>query len=132
MKLIELPRTAVLLISAGTALWVAGCSRSEDDGLAVATTPQAAASQLETAFETAPEATRAAAIAAAAALRRKDYEKAIVSLEAARAGGEVTMQQGVAVHSSVVALEAELIAAAQNGDVKAQQAYRLLKAIKSK
>lgn len=128
----QLLRVALFVLGGSAVLWAAGCGRSEEPGLSVVTNPQAAASQLEAAFEQAPESARVAAQAAAAAIRQKDYEKAVGSLQVARAAGEVTMAQGVAVHSSMVALEGELLAAAQGGDPKARQAYQLLRAMKSK
>lgn len=113
-------------------LTLAGCGKSSDTELPVAQDPQAAATQLESAFSSASAEARQAAAAAAEALRTKNYEKAVASLEVARSGPGVSLEQGVAVHSSVVALESELILAAQNGDPKARRAYELLKALKAK
>lgn len=134
-RLTELPAT---ILPAGRVLLtcflvtVAGCGKSSDPELPVAQNPQAAANQLESAFGNASADARQAAAAAADALRTKNYEKAVASLEVARSGPAVSLEQGVAVHGSIVALESELILAAQNGDPKARRAYELLKALKSK
>jgi len=125
-------RVALTLLLGSVLLGTAGCDKSEDAGLAAARTPKEAASHLETAFDQAGESARLAAKAAAEAIRQKDYEKAVASLEVARSGGNVTLAQGMAVQGSIVALEGELLAAAQAGDPKAKQAYQLLKAMKSK
>ena len=69
---------------------------------------------------------------AAEALRVGDFEKAVVSLQHTKTAESLTLQQGMAVHSSVVLLEQQLIQAASAGDQKAQQAYNLLKAMKRK
>jgi len=87
---------------------------------------------LETAFQEAPEAARVAASSAAEAMRQKDYEKAVVSLQTVRATENVTLEQGLAVHATILSMEGELVSAAQAGDPKAKQAYELLKALKRK
>lgn len=113
-------------------LGVTGCSKSEETDVGMPKNPTEAASQLESAFGQASEAARTAAAAAAAALRQKDYEKAVVSLQTVRSTENVTLDQGLAVHGTIVALEAELVSAVQSGDPKAKQAYELLKALKRK
>lgn len=134
-----LPRAVYSTTHAG--LWIAcivvglvgaGCGKSEDADAAVARTPREAAGQLESAFSQAPEVSRTAAISAAQAMRDKEYEKAVVSLQTVKATEGITLEQGMAVHGSIVNLEAELISAANSGDPKAKQAYELLKALKRK
>jgi hypothetical protein len=65
--------------------------------------------------------------AASSALREGEYEKAVVALQVSRSSPNLTVDQGMAVHNSMVALEANLIQAAANGDANAQRAYDLLK-----
>lgn len=120
---------------AAAALWLlvassTGCGRGGDD-FRVAETPKQAASQLESAFAANPQFSGAAR-AASEALRSGDYQTAVESLQTIKASQDVTVQQGMAVHSSLVALEAGLISAMEAGDPKARQAYERLKAMKSK
>lgn len=119
-------------VCAALLLIAAGCGKSEDADPVAAKNPREAASQLESAFAKAPEASRTAALSAAQAMRDKEYEKAVVSLQTAKATEGITLEQGMAVHGSIVNLEAELISAANSGDPKAKQAYELLKALKRK
>lgn len=117
---------ALLLLAAAAA----GCGRGDDD-FRVAETPKQAASQLETAFAANPQFSGAAR-AASEALRTGDYQTAVESLQTIKASQDVTVQQGMAVHSSLVALETSLISAMDAGDPKARQAYERLKAMKAK
>jgi hypothetical protein len=64
---------------------------------------------------------------ASAALREGQYEKAVVALQVTRSTTNLTLEQGLAVHNSLVTLEANLINAAASGDANAQRAYDLLK-----
>ena len=108
------------------------CRRASDDDLKLADSPKEAASQIERAFAGADPAVKQAADAAADAMRQGEYEKAVVSLQVVRAAPSVTMDQGLAVHSSTVALEVRLASAVQAGDENAKRAYQLLKAMKAK
>lgn len=112
-------------------LVLGGCSRSDDDsGKVTATNPKEAASQLERAFANSnPEAKQNADIVSEA-LRKGDYERAVVSLQAIRSGSNITFEQGVAIHSSIVTLESKLISAMESGDENAKKAYELLKQFK--
>src|SRR5687767_16025889 len=96
-------------------IFCTGCSGSEED-LKIATTPKEAASQIEQAFANSKESTRQAALAASEAMRKGEYEQAVVSLQVVRESPEVTMEQGLAIHSSAVALESRLISAMESGD----------------
>ena len=69
---------------------------------------------------------------AAEALRRGEYEKAVVSLTTVRAATNATLEQGMAVHQSTVQLEARLAAEIAAGNEAATRAYGLLKAMKAK
>jgi len=108
-----------------------GCSRS-GDGPTMAETPREAASQMEQAFRGASPEVRAAADAAAEAMRNGEFERAVVSLTAVKSAADVTLDQGLAVHSSTVTLEARLVSAMAAGDENARRAYDLLKAMKNK
>jgi len=134
MKPIDVSPMTVFLGTAGLTVCLAwmGCSKGEEADVGMPKNSTEAASQLESAFGQASEASRAAAIAAAEAMRQKDYEKAVVSLQTVRSTENVTLDQGLAVHGTIVALEAELVSAVQSGDPKAKQAYELLKALKRK
>jgi hypothetical protein len=121
--------TTVMLVMA--LLW-AGCGAREEADLKTATTPAEAASQIERAFAGAPEETRHAASVAAEALRRGEYEKAVVSLTTVRSATNVTLDQGMAVHNSTLQLEARLAAEIAAGNEAATRAYGLLKAMKAK
>lgn len=110
--------------------FLAGCGKSGSDAPAIAKSPKEAATQLEQAFQGADPALQDNVAVVAEALRRKEYERAVVSLETVRARENVSLQQGLAVHSSMVVLESELIAAMQAGDPDARRAYALLKQLK--
>jgi hypothetical protein len=122
-------RPLLLLFAICTTL--TGCDRSGDD-LKMAGTPTEAASQIEQAFQNANPEVRSAAAMAAEAMRNGEYEKAVVSLTTVKSGPSVTLDQGLAVHSSTVALEARLVSAMASGDENARHAYGLLKAMKAK
>jgi hypothetical protein len=114
-------------------LCVAGCGgRGNDAAATMPATPAQAASQLDRAFSGSDAGVRAQATAATEALRSGDYEKAVVSLQLVRETQNISLDQGLAVHGSIVALESQLINAMAAGDEKARQAYSLLKAMKRK
>ena len=119
------------LLSVVLILVLGGCSKSDgDSGKITTTTPKEAASQLERAFANSnPDAKKNADIVSEA-LRKGDYEKAVVSLQAIRSGSNITLEQGVAIHGSVVALESKLVTAMESGDENAKKAYELLKQFK--
>jgi hypothetical protein len=119
---------AVLLVCA----LLVGCGPRDGEEVKTASTPAEAASQIERAFANAPEETRRAADMAAEALRRGEFEKAVVSLTTVRAATNVTFEQGLAIHGSTLQLEARLAAEIATGSESAQRAYGLLKAMKAK
>ncbi len=120
------------MVAAASLILLTGCGDSSDSDTKIARTPKEAASQIEQAFAQATGETRQTAAAASEAMRTGDHEKAVVSLRAIRSGADLTVQQGIAIHSSTVTLEASLISAAESGDEKARRAYELLKAMKRK
>lgn len=110
---------------------LAGCGRSSsDEELVVPRNPRQSAAQLERVFETAPAEVRQNVSVASESMQRGDYERAVASLEAVRASGNVTVQQGLAIHYSAVAMEANLVRAMEAGDPRAKRAYELLKRFK--
>jgi len=110
---------------------LSGCGRSGDAANdAPPRNPKEAASQLQRAFETAPVEAKQNADVASKAMRTGDYEKAVVTLQVMRSAKDVTLEQGMAIHNSSVALEVRLINAMEAGDQNARRAYQLLKELK--
>jgi len=108
-----------------------GCSKSSESAeMSVPENPAEAATQVEQVFQTAPPELQKAVQVASEGLREGDLEKAALSLQALRSTENLTFEQGMAVHNSMVALEAEIVAAMQAGDPQAKQAYERLKKIK--
>ena len=113
------------------ALLVGGCSDSESNSvMVVPSNPKEAATQVEEVFQDASPPVREAATQASEAMRRGDYEEAVVSLQIAKNQETVTLQQGMAIHNSMVTMEASLIRAIQAGDPNAKQAYEILRRMK--
>ncbi|MCX8107453.1 MAG: hypothetical protein N3G20_01470 [Verrucomicrobiae bacterium] len=129
LNMSSLIATALTCI-ATVALVFTGCKRSADDVHIETKNPKVAASQLEQAFSSAAPELAEHAKAAAQAMQAGQYERAISSLEVVRGNENLTLEQGIAVHSSIVSMEAKLIQAIQAGDPNAKRAYELLKALK--
>ena len=89
--------------------------------------PKAVATQLDQAFSSANVEVKKEATVASEALRTANYEEALHSLYTVRKQGNLTLEQGMAVHNSMVALEGALIGAINAGDPKAKRAYELLR-----
>jgi hypothetical protein len=89
--------------------------------------PKEAATQLDRAFAGASAEVKSFSSAASQALQTADYEGAVQSLQMIREKGGLTADQGMAVHSSMVSLEAKLISAMGAGDANAKRAYEQLK-----
>ncbi|MBL9128791.1 MAG: hypothetical protein JNL97_14150 [Verrucomicrobiales bacterium] len=117
-----LPMLAVLLLAAG-------CGGSGDESTNVPT-PKQAAAQIEEVFTTAEPEVQQNIRVATEALREGKFEQAVVALQVTRSTTNLTLDQGMAVHNSMVALEQHLINAAASGDANAQRAYDLLKKAK--
>src|SRR6266516_5750366 len=112
-------------------VFLQGCGKSDEaTGAAAPRNPQEAASQLQTVFAKAAPDIKQTADTASNAMRSGDYEKAAVALQIIRSGTNVTFEQGLAVHNSVVAVERQLINAADAGDQNAKRAYKILKELK--
>jgi hypothetical protein len=89
--------------------------------------PKRAASQLDNAFAAAPADVQSFAKAASDSLQKADYESAVQSLQMIKEQGGLTVDQGLAVHNSMISLEAKLINAMVAGDPNAKRAYDQLK-----
>lgn len=105
------------------------CGSSDDGHIRKSSTPEGAADHLTDAFADADAATRKNANIASEAIKKGQFQKALVAIETIKKQPEATFDQGVAVNDSLVNLERELIYRAEDGDKKAIQAYELLKRI---
>lgn len=132
MKKNPLVLVIVLLVLVGAG--IIRRSKSEDPTApgGVPETPKQAATQLERVFAQAPPEIKQAAASAAEAMRQNDYEKAVVSLAVVRQQPTPSVEQGMAVHYSMVNMEGQLIKAMENGDPNAKRAYEILRKSKSK
>ncbi len=128
-KAIEPSGGLACLLCAALLLGFSGCSKSSQPGEASARPPKPkeAASQLQQAFVAAEPELKENATIASKALQTTDYEAALVSLESIKSRGNLTLEQGMAVHNSMVALEQKLVIAADAGDPEAKRAYERLK-----
>ncbi len=125
------PATAVALISCAAIFLLNGCGKSSDAaGEVPPRNPKEAATQLQQVFASAPPDVKQNADVASEAMRKGDYEKAVLSLQVIRSGQNITLDQGLAIHNSAVAMEAKLISAIEAGDENARRAYELLKRLK--
>jgi len=113
-------------------LTAGGCGKSSSGDAAVPKTPQQAASQLEQVFAPAQVEIKDKAVAASQALRTSDYEKAAQALALLETRNDLTLEQGLAVHNSSIALIGKLVVAMEAGDPNAKRAYELLKAARAK
>ncbi|MFM1944219.1 MAG: hypothetical protein RI897_3201 [Verrucomicrobiota bacterium] len=128
----QLNRFGMVVGGVALLLVLAGCSGGGEEELMLGRpeTSQEAAVQVNEVFQGAPPEIQEAAQVAAEGLKTGDYEKAVLSLQAIQASGNLTVNQGMAVHNSMVTLEAELIAAKQSGDPAAIAAYERWKNLK--
>jgi hypothetical protein len=122
-------------LSAAVLLAVCGCGKTgTGKDLPAPKTTKQAASQLEQVFATttagvSPEV-KNNAVVASQALRSGEYETAIVSLSAIKQSQNLTLEQGMVVHNSMVALKGRILAAMEAGDPNAKRAFELLKRMK--
>jgi hypothetical protein len=130
MKEIDMAMTkCVAAALAALALLAQGCSKSDDVKITIGS-PKQAASNLEQAFANSSDEVKEKAGIASDALRKGDYERAVVSLQAVSSTPGITLEQGLAIHSSVMTMEDTLIRAMESGDENAKRAYQLLKQMK--
>lgn len=134
MKTVRLLITLAALGSAAVLLLPGlGCRKSDTDlDLKVPRSTKEAATRLEAAFANEDAETKTQASQAAAALRQGQYEKAVVTLMAMRARPTGTLQQGLAVHNSLVSLEVTIVEAMDGGNQDAKRAYQLLRQLKGR
>jgi hypothetical protein len=123
------PPLLAIAITLTTAILPSGCGGSGDESADVPT-PGEAAAQIDEAFTSAEPELQQNMRVATEALREGKFEQAVVALQVTRSTTNLTLDQGLAVHQSMVALEQHLINAAANGDAEAQRAYDLLKRAK--
>ena len=126
-------RSQIIAMILGTValVFLQSCGQSDQaTGATVPRNPQEAAAQLQSVFAKAAPDIKQTADTASNAMRKGDYEKAVVALQAIRSGTNVTFEQGLAVHNSVVAMERKLVNAADAGDENAKRAYKILKELK--
>jgi hypothetical protein len=117
-----------LVLGGAVMLLLHGCAESSDNlSEAVPRNPKEAASQLEQVFEAAAPEIKQNVSVAAGALQQNDYEKAVVSLQVLRNGKNITLDQGLAIHNSEIALRRKILSAMEAGDENAKRAFRLLR-----
>ena len=108
-----------------------GCSKSSDDqSEAVPRSPHEAASQLQKVFETAAPEIKQTVSVVAEAMQKDDYEKAVVSLQIIRSGKNITLDQGLAIHNSELAIRRKILRGMEAGDENAKRAYQILRELK--
>lgn len=128
----HLPHQKLILFGWASVICMAGCGEGPAGSDAasasnVSRKPKEAAQPLEAVFASAPMEVKDNATIASEALKNADYEKAVVSLQVITDQGNLTLDQGMAIHQSKVALESRLISAMAQGDENARRAYELLK-----
>ena len=112
-------------------LFLDGCSNSgETLSEAVPRSPAEAASQLQTVFKTAAPEFKQSVSLVTEAMRKDDYEKAVVSLQIVRSGKNLTLEQGLAIHNSEQAMRQKILSGVEAGDENAKRAFQLLKELK--
>ncbi|MBM3835665.1 MAG: hypothetical protein FJ403_20825 [Verrucomicrobia bacterium] len=104
-----------------------GCGNSNDDGRLTAKSTEQAASVLDQSFANADTAMKQNVSAVSEALRKREYEKAVISLQAVQQAPNITIDQGMAIQNSSILLERELVNAIERGDKNAERVYQLLK-----
>lgn len=130
MKSRKLP-LVLTVFGASLAFAFCGCSRKPADAADAPSVtppkPKEAATQIQQVFANANTEVKAVADVASQAMRTADYEGAVESLAVIKRQANLTPEQGMAIHNSMVSLEAQLIAAMNAGDANAKRAYELLK-----
>ena len=112
-------------------LLLGGCRKSSDDlSEAIPRSPTEAASQLQKVFETAAPDVRQTVSVVSEAMQKDDYEKAVVSLQIIRSGKNITLEQGLAIHNSELAMQRKILSRVEAGDENAKRAYKILKELK--
>jgi hypothetical protein len=115
-----------ILFFGSVSLLFSACSESSSPS----SNTQQAAAQIEQAFANADASTKQAVGSVSDALRKGEYDRAVVSLTTIRSQPATTPEQQQAIQNSAVTLEAQLIRAMEAGDQKAKATYQLLKELK--
>jgi len=119
------------VLGAIAVLFLDGCSKSRDDlSEAVPRSPNEAASQLQKVFATAAPDIKQTVSVVTEAMRKDDYEKAVASLQIIRSGKNITLDQGLAIHNSELAMRRKILSGMEAGDENAKRAYKILKELK--
>jgi hypothetical protein len=119
-------KSALAILALSLALGTSSCSKTETGAAPPPATPAQAATQLQQVFAAAPPEVKQNATIASEALKTANYEQAIQSLQQITTRKNLTLEQGMAVQQSMVALEQRVLAAAAAGDPAAKRAYELL------
>ncbi len=127
----QFPRT-LTIIGLALGLGLSACGKRQGADPVTAGTPKEAAAGLDAAFTSAPKDVQENVRLVAEAMRQGEYGQAVVSLQAVRSQENLNLEQGMAIQSSILTLEQQLIQGVQSGDPNAQRAYELLKALKRK
>jgi len=108
-----------------------GCRKSGDDlSEVVPRSPNEAAAQLQKVFETAAPDIKQTVSVVSEAMQKEDYEKAVVSLQIIRSGKNLTLEQGLAIHNSELAMRRRILSRVEAGDENAKRAFQVLKELK--
>jgi hypothetical protein len=108
-----------------------GCRKSGDDSSEVVPrSPNEAAAQLQKVFETAAPDIKQTVSVVSEAMQNEDYEKAVVSLQIIRSGKNITLEQGLAIHNSELAMRRRILSRVEAGDENAKRAFQVLKELK--
>jgi hypothetical protein len=114
-------------------LGLAGCSRRDTSDIpATPRNTTEAAAQLEEVFAESPPEVQTTAAAATEALRTRDYERAVVAVQAMQDQRSLTLEQGLVVRNSMVTLQKQLVEAAERGDPQAKRAFEMIKRMNPK
>jgi hypothetical protein len=108
----------------------AGCGKKDGTEAAQAGSLREAAGFIEKAFANATPEIKTTVQRTSEALRKNEYVEAVVGLQALNGLGNLTVDQGMAMHGAIANLEATIGVAMGSGDAKAKEAYQLLKTLK--
>ena len=114
-------------LSLALTLALVGCSK--EAGPSTASTQQAV-ERVQNAYAAADPATKQTITNMSEAMRKGDYEQAVMSLTTVRSVPASTPEQHEAVIQSARAIEADLIQRIAAGDKNAERAYQLMKELK--
>ena len=114
-------------LSVALTLLLLGCGK--ETGQSTASTQQAV-DRVQNAYAAADPLTKQSITNMSEAMRKGDYEQAVMSLSSVRSVPASTPEQHEAVIQSARAIEADLIQRMAAGDKNAERAYQLMKELK--